>query len=508
MRNSRQGIERLSQPPLDALLTEGSLAGKAGDFDHAIACFRLALKQAPQHAGVMLYLSKALGLSFHFREAEAWLQKAVRLMPKDERVLQMAAENYLEWDRPMEAIPWLRRPATNHPHSVNAWVRLGRALERANQAASAEEASKQATRLAPRNPEVLWLRGRLAQRAGDAEAAAAAFLEGLAQGHEPAIGAELWYALAATYESMGKFGEAWKAASEAKLLQREEAITLCEAPEAWRREIERIRELGHLAKERENGAETPVAILCGYPRSGTTLLGQIIAGHPQVTYADEVLAFARILRLGENLGEPAREDWFLHTNAIQKANLRGEYVRCLEAQLKFKWGRSCLVDKNPAVTRFLSAFWSVMPGTKVIFPLRDPRDVAISCYLRPFPVNAFTAHFNRLETLVAHLQANYAVWQATCAALPIPHLEVRYEQVVRSPEETGRAVCEFLGIEASALPADHRELAGRSFINSPTYAEVLQPLHQRAVGRWRAYEEQFGSSLPVLNQLAREQGYE
>jgi hypothetical protein len=149
-----------------------------------------------------------------------------------------------------------------------------------------------------------------------------------------------------------------------------------------------------------------------------------------------------------------------------------------------------------------------MPETKMIFPLRDPRDIAVSCYLRPFPVNAFTAHFNRVETLVAHLQANHAVYQAISNHLAMPRFEVRYERVVADPQGTGRAVCEFLGISAQDLAADHRDLAKRSFINSPTYAEVLQPLHARAVGRWRAYAHHLGSSLEPLDQLARAQGYD
>ena len=166
-----------------------------------------------------------------------------------------------------------------------------------------------------------------------------------------------------------------------------------------------------------------------------------------------------------------------------------------------------MIDKNPAATRCLPALLTVLPGMKALFPLRDPRDVAISCYLRPFPVNAFTAHFNRLDTLVAHLRANYEVWKAVCAQLPLAHLEVRYEDVVASPIETNRAMCEFLRLDPAVLPADHRSCATRRFIHSPTYAEVLQPLHKRAVGRWQAYAAHLVPQLDSLNALAREQGY-
>ena len=202
-------------------------------------------------------------------------------------------------------------------------------------------------------------------------------------------------------------------------------------------------------------------------------------------------------------------DWFLHTHPQQRLALRREYQRCLEAQFdrRLDWSRPGLIDKNPAVTRCLPSMLSLLPGLRALFPLRDPRDVAISCYLRPFPVNAFTAHFNLLETLVTHLRANYEVWKAARAQLPLPHLEVRYEDVVTSPVETNRRMCEFLGLAPAALPADHRPSAARRFIHSPTYAEVLQPVHHRAVGRWQSYAAHLAPQLDSLHELAREQGY-
>ena len=500
----------MNLPSQEALLAEGSLAGRAGDFDHAIACFRTVLKQTPQHLGALIYLSKACGLSFRYPEAKQWLQRALRLAPQNERLLQMAAQNYLEWDRPEGALPLLRRAAEHHALSVNAWLQLGRTLERANQVAEAREAAAQAAALSPRHPEVLWLLGRLAQRTGDFSMAQMRLREALKQNPDPQVAAEIGYSLASACDSAGDFNQAWAAASQAKDLQRAEAARFIEAPEAWRAEVERFPDLKQILEtERAVAAQIQVTILCGYPRSGTTLLGQILAGHPNVTYGDEVLAVARVLRMGENLTDPARPDWFLNTNPQQRAALRREYQRCLEAQFdrRLDWSRPGLIDKNPAVTRCVPAMLSLFPNLRVLFPVRDPRDVAISCYLRPFPVNAFTAHFNRLDTLVAHLRANYEVWKATCVHLSLAHLVVRYEDVIASPIQTNRGMCEFLRLDPSALPADHRHSVTRRFIHSPTYAEVLQPLHARAVGRWQAYAAHLRPELDSLHELAREQGY-
>jgi tetratricopeptide (TPR) repeat protein len=500
----------MSQHSLDALLAEATLAGQAGDFDHAIACFQAALKKAPRHPGIMLYLSKAYGLSFRYPEAERWLQAALNIAPLDERLLTLAAQNYQEWDRPDGALPLLQRAATRQG-GAQSWLLLGRALERANQLPAAREAAARAAGTAPRDPRVLHLRGRLAQRSGDLAEAERLFEAALAQKPASDDLAELWYARAALYDATGRFDEAWDAATQAKTPQRQWVDRLREPAETWHREVRRI-EHERAAWTHENSPEkaSGLVILCGYPRSGTTLLGQLLAGHPQVTYADEVLALARVLRLGENLTEPPNADWFLRANPGQLESLRREYRRSLEAHLgkRLDLSQPAIIDKNPAVTRFVPAMLRLFPALKVLYPLRDPRDLAVSCYLRPFPVNAFTAQFNRLDTLVAHIRANHAVWQTICSCLPLVRLEVRYEQLIDTTAPTARAVCEFLGLDAALLPPDHRPSASRHFIHSPTYAEVLQPIHRQAVGRWRTYATHLAPCLDALHELARQQGYD
>jgi tetratricopeptide (TPR) repeat protein len=500
----------MSRPSLDDLLVEGSLAGQAGDFEHAIACFRAALKSAPQHAGIMLYLSKAYGLSFRYPEAEQWLHRAIRLAPQNERILQLAARNYQEWDRPEGALPLLRQAAIVSASSPETWLELGRALERQNQLSLARESLDRAAGLAPRHPGVLLLQARMAQRSGDLSAAEAFLGKALEQQPGPELAADVFYSCASVYDAAGKFEQAWQSALRAKSLQASLAKSLCEPSQLWREHLADLnRTLPLLAGSAKQSVLADLAILCGYPRSGTTLLGQMLAAHPQATYVDEVLALTRVLRLGENLTDPPQPDWFLKPTPSQRESLRREYCRCLEAQLgtRVEWSRPVVIDKNPAVTRSIPAMFSLFPSLKVLFPIRDPRDVAISCFLRPFPVNRFTAHFNRLDALVEHLRANHEFWKAIRVGLPLRFLEVRYEEVVAAPGEISRRTCEFLGLPPQSLPADHTATAALRFIHSPTYAEVLKPVHDRAVGRWRPYVDWLQPSLNDLEQLAAEQGY-
>jgi tetratricopeptide (TPR) repeat protein len=501
----------MSRIPLDTLLAEGTLAGQAGDFAHAIACFEAALKQAPQHAGVMLSLAKAHGLSFHYPEAERWLNQALRLAPGNPRALTLAAQNYQEWDRPAAALPLLERAAAAQPGQAEGWVEFARALERANRLDEAAAAIERAPKLDQDHPGVLRLQARLAERRRDLPAARALLERALERRLADAERVQVWYALAGVHDLSGEFKAAWDCATQAKALAAKSAEALQEPRDQWRQEISRLAAIPRARVEgHSQTAAARFAILCGYPRSGTTLLGQVMAAHPQAAYADEVLALPRVLRLGEDLTEPARPDWFLHTKAPQREALRREYCRCLEAHLnqRVDWSRPRLMDKNPAVTRALPAMLTLFPNLQVIFPLRDPRDVAVSCYLRPFPLNAFTAHFNRLDRLVAHLQANQAIWQALRAHLEFPWLEVRYEHLIAERGPTVQRVCDFLGLAVGSLPPDHRASAAGRFIHSPTYAEVLEPLHHRAIGRWRAYAEQLAPCQAEFAALIRAMDYD
>ena len=231
----------MSQLSLDTLLAEGTLAGQAGDFDHAIACFRAALKLAPQHPGIMLYLAKAHGLSFQYKEAEKWTQEALRLAPQNLQVLRLAVGNFQEWDCPERALPLLHRLAGAHPNGAEAWVELGRALERANQTDAARDAIARAARLSPADSRVLRLRARLEERAGNFGEAAGLLAEALNQkpGAEEETG--ILYAQASVLDAQGEYGRAWDSVVRAKSLQRPLAQTLCESGQAFRDEIGRFQ---------------------------------------------------------------------------------------------------------------------------------------------------------------------------------------------------------------------------------------------------------------------------
>src|SRR5437867_5148091 len=116
-------------------------------------------------------------------------------------------------------------------------------------------------------------------------------------------------------------------------------------------------------------------------------------------------------------------------------------------------GGRLLIDKNPSLTALVPAVARVFPEAKFLVALRDPRDVCLSCFMQPLPLNQVSAMFLRLETTVQEYASMMGLWKAMAPRLANPYLEVRYEDLVENLEVISRRVLEFLGI-----PWDERVL--------------------------------------------------
>jgi len=119
------------------------------------------------------------------------------------------------------------------------------------------------------------------------------------------------------------------------------------------------------------------------------------------------------------------------------------------------------------------------------------------------------ANFLDLGDAAALYYTVMAHWRQCRAVLPLDVHTIRYEATIEDPEGELRSLAAFLGLEWDPRLLDHRRTAGaRSFIATPSYAQVAEPLYTRARGRWEKYREQMASVLPLLAPWAEEMGYE
>ncbi|MCX6924226.1 MAG: sulfotransferase [Verrucomicrobia bacterium] len=251
--------------------------------------------------------------------------------------------------------------------------------------------------------------------------------------------------------------------------------------------------------ERKREPMPGLAFLGGHPRSGTTLLEQVLDAHPAVAALDEPTAFLEVL-----------QPEFYKSKELSSARLntlRRLYTQALLFEVGPAAAGKLLLDKNPSPTARLPLWLKVFPELRVLIALRDPRDVVLSCYFQNIPLNAANANFLSFQHLAKHYADLMDIWLAVREWEGFAWLEVRYEDTVADLEKEGRRVTEFLGLTWQEDQGRFYEKSRSKQLYSPTYQDVTRPVYSRSVARWRAYEKHLAPILPSLEPYCREFGY-
>jgi hypothetical protein len=250
---------------------------------------------------------------------------------------------------------------------------------------------------------------------------------------------------------------------------------------------------------KSRNAIPPFAFLGGHPRSGTTLIEQVLGSHPDIGAVDE----PEVTRIA--LAACTKQSWGPLSPRFNVA--RKNYIGALQKALDTEADRMLLLEKNPSPTAMLPTLLRVFPELRVIIALRDPRDVVLSCYFQNIPLNQVNANFLSFERLVKHYADLMDVWLAVREWEGFAWIETRYEDTVANLEKEGKRVTQFLGLEWHENQVRFFEEGRRKRLYSPTYHDVSQPIYSRSVSRWRNYEKYLSPVLPTLEAYCRKFGY-
>jgi hypothetical protein len=259
------------------------------------------------------------------------------------------------------------------------------------------------------------------------------------------------------------------------------------------------------AKSGGDASQIPIFVL-GMPRSGTTLIEQIIASHPMVHGGGELQALNEIVLGGREVTDnviPFPESVpALDPSAVQQIGAR--YVDVLR-RLAVKAGRNAerVTDKMPSNYYFVGLIHLALPNAKIVHAVRDPVDTCISCFSKLFSaeqnhtydLGELGRYYRRYQRLMEH-------WRHVLP--PGRMLEVRYEEVVADLEGQVRRIISHCG-----LPWDDRCLSFHKTerpVRTASATQVRQPIYKSAVGRWRVYEEQLGPLLDALGIVTSDDG--
>ncbi len=252
-------------------------------------------------------------------------------------------------------------------------------------------------------------------------------------------------------------------------------------------------------------AESPVFIV-GFPRSGTTMLEQMLDAHPSLQAMDE-RAFLQDLVEGMSRYGYAYPFDLGKLDAQQCDELRAIYWK-LTSKVAARTQGQRLVDKNPLNMLRLPLIYRLFPNAPIILALRHPCDVLLSNYMQHFRSNSFAVLCSSLERLASGYVTAMQFW-IHHAELFKPHLiRSRYEDLLDDFTTNTQRIGDFLELDNAAPMLRYDQHArDKGFISTPSYTQVIEPPNKKAVDRWRRYQRYFEPVLPVLEPVMRHWGY-
>jgi Flp pilus assembly protein TadD len=353
----------------------------------------------------------------------------------------------------------------------------------------------------------------LAMRTGACTDAAALYRRVLALDLDAEGRAGAGFGLASACDRLGRYDEAWLAAQDAHAAQLHIARQV--VPELLAADSQPLPLTDHVV-ERDARArwthlhapgprESPVFVV-GFPRSGTTLLEQMLDAHPDFRSMDERAYIHELIEAMSLAGQRYPDDLASLTQADADA-LRNTYRR-LVARVQPDLGGRRLVDKNPLNMQCLPMIMRLFPQARIILCLRHPCDVLLSCSMQPFRSPAFMVLCSSLQRLAQGYVRAFEQWHRDAEVFAPRVLEWRYESVVSRFDDQVARLAQFLDVTDPSPMARFAEHArAKRFISTPSYAQVTQGVHRGAVGRWQNYRERFEPVLTKLQPWIERLGY-
>lgn len=514
----------------------GNALLEADQQDKAIRAFERARQLNPGAAVVHLNMGRALESEDRHEDSLRAFREAARLDPEDAMAAFELGKCLLRLGRPEEALPILGKAARISRTNANVYLVIGLTYARLQDLAQAEQSYRMAIHVDPAHAAAYMNLSILLERGNRMEEVEGLYEQALENGVDEG---ELRYVKALILRRQGALTEALELAQQS---------TMISLDPAWRAQLigevadklgdadtafAAYSEMNELAASKpdavqfdrtgysrrveamikdatpewydswrpvEPATEPPSpAFLAGFLRSGTTLLDTILMGHPGTQVIEEEPMLAAVEDALGDLGRLGQLD-----TAEAKA-LRERYYTALRHPAP---PGKLIVDKNPLATLRAPLITRLFPDARLIFTVRHPCDVVLSCFMQNFLVTESTASFLDLENAALAYDRTMAYWKKARSIFPLQVHTVRYEDMVDDLEGEMRPLLDFLGLEWDERVLDHQKTATeRGYIRTPSYAQVTEKIYKRASGRWTRYRKHMEGVLPILAPWVEEFGY-
>lgn len=482
----------------------GNVLREQGLLDQAAKHYRETLKGTPDNIAALCNLGGTLTGLFQFNEASILLNKANSLQPGSTPVLCNIARVLQLTGKPDEAESRFREALRIDPNAVDVMVMLSELLEKGNRLDEAAEFVTRGLKILPNDAGLLLISAKLARR--DKRVTDAISISEGALKESPTADKqnEFHHLLGLLYDKEGDHTLAFEHFTEGNRIT---SIAVTDKDrDGFLRSIDRNRNefraalpsISGIAKpELDVGQPDPV-FLIGFPRSGTTLLEQVLDSHPQLRSLDEKPTVGAMMRSLEKIVE-RREGARISLTDVERVNLRKLYFKEVAKYVQLEQGQ-LLIDKFPLNLINVWHIWRVFPNAKFILAIRHPCDVCLSCFMQNFALNEAMTTFTSLEGTANLYESAFNYWQEFVDNIPLDYHMIRYEDLIEDVEQESRKTLNFLGLPWSEEVLGHvKHAQQRGTISTPSYHQVTQPIYKTARYRWKNYASQLSPVMETLN---------
>jgi tetratricopeptide (TPR) repeat protein len=314
-------------------------------------------------------------------------------------------------------------------------------------------------------------------------------------------------------EGLGRIAEAFDAfsQSQATLRAHYRPIYAAEGYETASMLTARLTDYFRTARAEDWRARGTVAspvrthvFLVGFARSGTTLLEQILASHPDIEAMEERSCLVEAQT--EFTVPPGGLDRLAKLGADELGSYRDAYWKRVREQgtaLK----RAVFIDKMPLYSVYLCVIAKLFPDARILFARRDPRDVVLSCFRRRFVTTAQMYEFTSLETTADYYDAVMGLSDLYRGKLGLDICDIRYEDMVADFAGETRRICAFLDLPWNEAMERFVDVARTRSVNTPSGPQIARGLFTQGAGQWRRYRDQLAPILPRLAPWVGRFGY-
>ena len=512
---------RLKKEPGDPeiLFHIGNVYQKKRDFELAIKAYRQALSYDPNFFEALLNLSVAMSKTGRFVQAMKVCRQALLLQPDSAPACNHAGTMQFKLGNCQEALQWYRKAITLKPHMAEAYFNSGNVLKKEGRLDSAEKAYRQAISLKPDLHQAFNSLGDLYRSQGRNEDAMQAYEEAIAlkpenviayrslaairkfsgedrfvrgmkslmanAGLNPSERMSLNFALGKAHEDLKQFDAAFEYMAEGNRLKRATFEYDKTATENLFANIREAFSKDFFNASRGHGVEDPTPIfIIGMPRSGTSLVEQVLSRHRDVFGAGELPTLDQIVTAyGKKvfkqsypgfIPKAAREDFLrMGTAYIGK-------IRNLNPDAVF------ITDKMPQNFLFAGLIKVILPKATIIHCVRNPKDTCLSIFKNDF--TRLHKYGYDLDEIGHYYRLYQELMQHWLRSMPGFIEEFRYEEMVTTPEKQVRRLLACCGLAWDDRCLSFHE-SSRPVLTAST-AQVRKPFYKDSIALWRNYEKQ------------------